>query len=108
MSPEAPVELVNIRVVSRSLASNDKSVDTRQLQSVGTAPIKPVADRSAYYGQRYGSILTPVITRKELDVQSRQGPLIIEEYDATCVVPPSSTALLDDNGNIEIQIGQDQ
>ena len=108
MSPEAPVELVNIRVVSRSLASNDKSVDTRQLQSVGTAPIKPVADRSAYYGQRYGSILTPVITRKELDVQSRQGPLIIEEYDATCVVPPSSTALLDDNGNIEIHIGQDQ
>ena len=32
----------------------------------------------------------------------RSGPLIIEEYDATCVVPPGATASLDAGGNIVI------
>jgi N-methylhydantoinase A len=33
------------------------------------------------------------------------GPLIIEEYDATCVIPPGCEASLDDWGNIIIDIG---
>jgi N-methylhydantoinase A len=32
----------------------------------------------------------------------RSGPLIVEEYDATCVVPPGATAELDAGGNIII------
>ena len=35
----------------------------------------------------------------------RRGPLIIEEYDATCVVPPDATASLDSTGNIVIGLG---
>ena len=34
---------------------------------------------------------------------ARAGPLIIEEYDATCVVPQDWRARLDDRGNIEIE-----
>jgi N-methylhydantoinase A len=33
-----------------------------------------------------------------------EGPCIIEEYDATCVVPPKSKAVLDDFGNILIDL----
>ena len=108
MSPEAPVELVNIRVVSRSIAADHANVDPRKFLLANTIPTKPVADRLAYYGPRYDSVLTPVISRGELDLQPRHGPLIIEEYDATCVVPPGSTVLLDDGGNIEIHIGDYQ
>jgi N-methylhydantoinase A len=108
MSPEAPVELVNIRVVSRSIASDHENVDPRKFLLANTLPTKAVADRLAYYGPRYDSVLTPVISRGELDLRPRHGPLIIEEYDATCVVPPGSTVLLDDGGNIEIHVGDYQ
>jgi N-methylhydantoinase A len=37
--------------------------------------------------------------------ETRSGPLIVEEYDATCVVPPGATARLDAHQNIEIRIG---
>jgi N-methylhydantoinase A len=32
----------------------------------------------------------------------RKGPLIVEEYDSTCVVPPGAHAELDSAGNIVI------
>ena len=46
-----------------------------------------------------------MIGRKALAGGVRQGPLIIEEYDSTCVVPPDAAARLDANGNIDIRIG---
>ena len=32
------------------------------------------------------------------------GPLIVEEYDATCLVPPGARAALDDYGSIVIDL----
>jgi N-methylhydantoinase A len=32
------------------------------------------------------------------------GPSIVEEYDATCLVPPGAEAVLDDHGNIVIEL----
>ena len=34
----------------------------------------------------------------------RRGPLIVEEYDATCVVPPGARVELDRSGNIVIEL----
>jgi N-methylhydantoinase A len=34
----------------------------------------------------------------------RTGPLVIEEYDSTCVIPPGARARIDELGSIEIQI----
>ena len=34
----------------------------------------------------------------------RTGALIVEEYDATCVVPPGAKAELDTGGNIVIDL----
>jgi N-methylhydantoinase A len=38
-------------------------------------------------------------------LQPRKGPLIVEEYDATCVIPPGARAELDAGGNIVIELG---
>ena len=38
----------------------------------------------------------------------RAGPLIVEEYDATCVIPPKATVNLDDYGNMLIELSTDQ
>ena len=48
-------------------------------------------------------IETPVMRRSDLSTP-RAGPLIIEEYDATCVVPPGARAELDAGGNILIEL----
>jgi N-methylhydantoinase A len=35
---------------------------------------------------------------------ARSGPIIIEEYDATCLVPPGARAELDAGGNIVMEL----
>ena len=49
-------------------------------------------------------IETPVLRRSDL-IRARGGPLIIEEYDSTCVIAPGAQAELDAGGNIVIAVG---
>ena len=50
-----------------------------------------------------GWIETPVLRRSDIG-DGKAGPLIVEEYDATCVVPPGARASLDSAGNIVIDL----
>ena len=59
--------------------------------------------RSAYYGPASGWMETPVLARSDLTT-TKVGPCIIEEYDATCIVPPDARAELDQYGNIQITL----
>jgi N-methylhydantoinase A len=91
-----PVEVVHIRVKGRVPArpvSRDAAVATPT----------PEASRRAYFGTRHGLLQTPVIQRSDLDAAARHGPLIVEEYDATTLVPPSWTIRRDARENLLIQ-----
>ena len=99
--PEEPVELVSIQVVGQGLRKGS-SVPERVLQTRAEAGGGP--PRRAYFGAQHGWIDTPLLGRTEL-VRERAGPIIIEEYDATCLVPPEAVATLDTAGNIVIEIG---
>ncbi len=44
------------------------------------------------------------MTRSHLSATPRRGPLIIEEYEGTAVVPPDCTARLDATGNVLIDL----
>jgi N-methylhydantoinase A len=46
-----------------------------------------------------------VIDRGDLDRTPRPGPLLVEEYDATTLVPFGCTACIDALGNIVITVG---
>ena len=59
--------------------------------------------RQAYFGPEMGWQETQVMARADLAVE-HTGPLIIEEYDATCLVPPGARAQQDDFGNIIIEL----
>jgi len=61
------------------------------------------ASRPAYFGDQHGWLETPVLSRADL-AAGRSGPLIVEEYDATCVVPPGARAERDGAGNIVITL----
>jgi N-methylhydantoinase A len=66
------------------------------------------ASRKAYFGARHGLLDTPVIGREALEATPQPGPLIIEEYEGTTVVPPQATALRDAFGNIVVALAGDQ
>ena len=61
--------------------------------------------RPAFFGPLAGRQAVPVVAREGLSAAPRNGPLIVEEYDATCVVPPGWTARLDAAQNIVLEKG---
>jgi N-methylhydantoinase A len=60
--------------------------------------------RSAYFGASHGWIDTPVLGRGDLLSEPAEGPLIVEDYDSTTLVPPDATGCLDAWGNIVMEM----
>ena len=98
--PEEPVELVAIQVVGTGVREGSAVPERVVLSRGEPAPQPP---RRAYFGPDHGWIETPVLRRSDLG-SPRTGPLIIEEYDATCLVPPGARCELDAGGNIVIEL----
>ncbi len=98
--PEEPVELVAIQVVGAGLRDGT-GVPERVLSS--RAEPAAGAPRRVYFGAEAGWIETPVLRRADL-APGRSGPLIVEEYDATALVPPGARAVLDEGGNIVVEL----
>ena len=96
---DEPVELVSIQIVGQGLRQ-DSGVPERLKPS--RAEPQPPPPRRAYFGDA-GWIETPILRRSDL-VGERSGPMIIEEYDATCVIPPGAVATLDRAGCILIAL----
>jgi len=93
-----PIQIVNLRMLAR-VPQPSGSNPVR----ITAAPHPAEGERLAYFGPRRGRLRTPVITRLDLGNQPRPGPLLIDEYDATTLVPPGCTASLDQFGNIVIR-----
>jgi N-methylhydantoinase A len=98
--PEEPVELVAMQVVGLGL--RDGAGVPERVRSTRAEP-EPPPPRPAYFGPESGWVETPVLRRSDL-AAGKVGPLIVEEYDATCVVPPGARASLDAAGNIVIDL----
>jgi N-methylhydantoinase A len=96
---EVDVEIVNLRATARAGVSKP-SLAALRIDGVSASSGRPTT-RMAYFtsGLTPTSVLT---TREQLGVESWNGPLIIEEYDSTIVVPPGTTAHLDPAGNVLI------
>jgi N-methylhydantoinase A len=100
-SLDDPVDLVSIRVVAR--------VDREALSS-RLAPMEdPSVDgrattRTAYFGPDVGLLDVPVIGRAALEGVEIEGPLFVDEYDSTTVIPPGCRATLDTFGSINIDV----
>ncbi|MBL8691177.1 MAG: hydantoinase/oxoprolinase family protein [Rhodospirillaceae bacterium] len=98
--PEEPVELVAMQVIGFGL--RDGAGVPERVRSTRAEP-EPPPPRPAYFGPESGWVETPVLRRSDL-AAGKAGPLIVEEYDATCVVPPGARASLDAAGNIVIDL----
>ena len=99
---DEPVELVSMQVVGQGLR---KGAGVPERVRPSRAEPVPPAPRRAYFGLAHGWVETPVMRRSDL-ASGRAGPLIVEEYDCTCLVPPCWRAHLDpDSRNIAVELG---
>ena len=90
---DEPVDLVTIRSTYR--IDSDRIVPKSVNETEDKKP-----PRNAYFGKQNGWMLTPVIDRGKLTNSVTPGPLIIEEYDSTTLVPPDTSVHIDQTGNI--------
>jgi N-methylhydantoinase A len=95
-------EIVSLRVRATARASETRIGDmARGASHLKSAVRQPSArGRQAYFGAAAGTRETAVVGRPDLDATPRRGPLIVEEWDTSVVVPPGWTARRDDAGNI--------
>jgi len=99
-SPGDPVDLISLKVTGRLAADGESSFDRWKLDAAAAAS----SSRRAYFGRAVGWHDTPVVSRADLAGKARSGPVIVEEYDATCVIPPGCRARLDALGNIAVEV----
>ncbi|TDI64367.1 MAG: hydantoinase/oxoprolinase family protein [Alphaproteobacteria bacterium] len=98
---DEPLELVNMQVVGYGVSERSRVPDRILATKAGEAA--PLPPRQVYFGPEAGWQETPILRRSDLETP-RQGPCIVEEYDATVVIPPDSKAELDTYGNILIDL----
>ncbi len=93
------VELIDLTLIARGITAEPR-LPARVAAAANTTPGR----RQAWFAAT-GWIGTPVVDRAGLAAQPLVGPAIVQEYDATCLVPPGAAASVDAFGNIEIRLG---
>jgi N-methylhydantoinase A len=100
-SPEEPVQIVALRLVARGLAAAPRLPDRLRIAPGATPDTEAgPAARPAYFGPVHGWQPSRLLARADLADGPQDGPFIVEEYDATTVVPPGWRARLDAWGAI--------
>jgi N-methylhydantoinase A len=99
--PEEPVELTEIRAIGQGIP--ERPLTPQALDLANDDRSAPLPPRRAYFGPETGWLDTPVVRRSAL-VTPHAGPCIVEEYNATCVIPPGARASLDALGDILIEL----
>jgi N-methylhydantoinase A len=93
-----PIEIVTLRLVGTVVPERAEMVTGMTSDSIQETY------RQAYFGPDHGFLKTAVLGRGELTASPRRGPLVIEEYEGTAVVPPDASASIDSYGNIVIEL----
>jgi len=92
--PGAAIEITAVRLIGR-----EAQEQAFQITEVEMGPVEEVGSRWATFPGEQSAQEVSVVTRAAL-AQPSIGPLLVDEYDATIVIPPGWTAQLDDSYNI--------
>jgi N-methylhydantoinase A len=99
---ESPIELVKLRVIGRGLRQRRLDFAGLAIESRPGAP--SARSRPIHFVRGAGPVETEVVARAALSGTPRPGPLVIEEFDATTVVPPETSVHRDGMGNIVLDL----
>jgi N-methylhydantoinase A len=82
---DSEVEVAAVRVVSKiPMPRPPLNGLTPRGRQTGSAPLT----RKAYFGSDFGFIDTPVLKENDLGADPVFGPVLIDKYDTTLVIPP--------------------
>jgi N-methylhydantoinase A len=93
--PDIPVEVVAVRLVGRAGVVGQEG----RLEPIERSGEMEVSREAFFDG---GLVETPIFSRGAL-TEAREGPLMIDEYDSTIVVPPDMRVQVDDQGNLVME-----
>jgi N-methylhydantoinase A len=97
---DVEVELVSLKLRARGLQDKDAAkIDW----SRAPADQRRGKERVIYFGPDHGSRMTATIGRGDVGTQPTNGPVIIEEYDSTTVVPPDWMVVQPTAGFLELE-----
>jgi N-methylhydantoinase A len=88
-SDEETIETMSLRVVAQGIAATAHVPERLSMADAGKAAS---GARKVYFGPQTGWAPAPICSRADLDADWRQGPLLVEEFDSTTVVPPDGRA----------------
>lgn len=100
-APDDPIEVVNVRLTA--LIPTAKSPPVNLPSARHNAPAS-AQTRRCYFGPEIGWLAVPVLSRDALGADPQAGPLIVEEYDTTILVPPGGTGAQDRWGNVMVEV----
>jgi N-methylhydantoinase A len=100
---ESAIELVKLRLVGRGL--REERLDFAHMKIEARPGAKAARSRRISFTRGAAGIDAEVVARSAVSATPRRGPLVIEEFDATIVVPPDATVSQDPMGNIVIDLG---
>jgi N-methylhydantoinase A len=98
--PDEPVEIVTLQVIGRGIPDKPRVPDAIRISRTDASK---GAKRRVYFGPERGWSEVRVLARSDLRTK-KKGPFIVEEYDATCIVPIGASAGLDRFGNIVVDL----
>lgn len=98
-----PISIENLRIVATVRGGAVPIASALAHLEGGEVPKGREGRRMTWFGDVHGWVESDVVARDVLTHGPRTGPLIIEEYDTTIVVPPSFETRLDDTGNVVLE-----
>ena len=99
---ESPIELVKLRLIGRGL--REQRLDFKHMRIEARAGAPAARSRRIFFARGAAAIDTQVVPRSAVTASPRRGPLVIEEFDATLVVPPYASVSRDAMGNIVLEL----
>ncbi|MBI3067755.1 MAG: hydantoinase/oxoprolinase family protein, partial [Betaproteobacteria bacterium] len=94
------VELVNLRLVASGIEDLARVPDVlRFARDTGAAS----GERSAFFGPEHAWLQTRLCARPALGSTPCRGPIIVQEFDSTILVPPDFQAVRDAHANVIIE-----
>ena len=100
--PNEKVELVNIGIVARPRDGGRRETSLRHAATQAAAHQTELS-RRAYFGSDHGWLETRLVGRAAIGDTATPGPLIVEEYDATTLVPPEWSIRRDHDDNLLLE-----
>jgi N-methylhydantoinase A len=101
-SNDEPLELVNVRLTARGLSADRLDFTALRLDARAVAGAN--GERAVSFDRGVGPVATRLMARGEVGVERIAGPLVIESYDTTILVPPGATVHADRIGNLIIDL----